>query len=136
MKRFAKKDGFTLAELLIVVAIIAVLVAVTIPVFTTQLNKAKYATDEANARSIYAELTADYLANSKQTYSVTPSSVTKGSEASVQIKNGDVIVDTFEFNGMANINITVGTTDTAPFVVIGECDQNGNKSVAFGTVAD
>ena len=30
------KKGFTLAELLIVVAIIAVLVAIAIPVFTTQ----------------------------------------------------------------------------------------------------
>ena len=35
------KKGFTLAELLIVVAIIAVLVAISIPIFTTQLNKSK-----------------------------------------------------------------------------------------------
>jgi len=48
--------GFTLAELLIVVAIIAVLVAVAIPVFTTQLEKSREATDLSNARSAYAEL--------------------------------------------------------------------------------
>lgn len=47
--------GFTLAELLIVVAIIAVLVAISIPVFTSQLEKAKEATDAANIRSAYAE---------------------------------------------------------------------------------
>ena len=35
------KNGFTLAELLIVVAIIAVLVAISIPIFTGQLEKAK-----------------------------------------------------------------------------------------------
>ena len=46
--------GFTLAELLIVVAIIAVLVAVAIPVFTTQLEKAREATDIANMRSAVA----------------------------------------------------------------------------------
>ena len=46
--------GFTLAELLIVVAIIAVLVAIAIPVFTTQLEKAREATDAANIRSAYA----------------------------------------------------------------------------------
>ena len=46
--------GFTLAELLIVVAIIAVLVAIAIPVFTTQLEKSKETTDIANLRSAYA----------------------------------------------------------------------------------
>lgn len=45
------KKGFTLAELLIVVAIIAVLVAISIPIFTAQLRKAKVATDQANARA-------------------------------------------------------------------------------------
>jgi type IV pilus assembly protein PilA len=52
------KKGFTLAELLIVVAIIAVLVAISIPVFTSQLEKARESTDEANIRAIYAELSA------------------------------------------------------------------------------
>ena len=45
------KKGFTLAELLVVVAIIGVLVAVSIPIFTSQLRKAKVATDQANARA-------------------------------------------------------------------------------------
>ena len=43
MKKNTK--GFTLAELLIVVAIIAVLVAISIPVFTSQLHKARVAAD-------------------------------------------------------------------------------------------
>ncbi|MDD3218408.1 MAG: prepilin-type N-terminal cleavage/methylation domain-containing protein [Lachnospiraceae bacterium] len=38
-KRLKENKGFTLAELLIVVAIIAVLVAVSIPIFTTQLER-------------------------------------------------------------------------------------------------
>ena len=37
-----KRKGFTLAELLIVVAIIAVLVAIGIPIFTSQLEKSRY----------------------------------------------------------------------------------------------
>ena len=55
--------GFTLAELLIVVAIIAVLVAVAIPVFTTQLEKTRQATDLANIRSSYAGAVAEALTN-------------------------------------------------------------------------
>lgn len=57
------KKGFTLAELLIVVAIIAVLVAISIPIFSAQLEKSREATDEANIRSAYAEVSADMLTN-------------------------------------------------------------------------
>ena len=60
MKKNNKK-GFTLAELLIVVAIIAVLVAIAIPVFTSQLEKSREATDQANLRSLYAETVAAVL---------------------------------------------------------------------------
>ena len=54
MKKLNKK-GFTLAELLIVVAIIAVLVAISIPIFSSQLEKAREAVDAANIRAAYAE---------------------------------------------------------------------------------
>lgn len=60
MKKLNKK-GFTLAELLIVVAIIAVLVAIAIPVFSAQLEKSREATDLANIRGAYSELVSDYL---------------------------------------------------------------------------
>lgn len=55
------KKGFTLAELLVVVAIIGVLVAISIPIFTAQLEKAREATDVANLRAAYAEGTAEVL---------------------------------------------------------------------------
>lgn len=55
------KKGFTLAELLIVVAIIAVLVAIAIPVFSSQLEKARQATDAANLRAAYAEASVKVL---------------------------------------------------------------------------
>ena len=55
------KKGFTLAELLIVVAIIAVLVAIAIPIFTSQLEKSRDAVSISNIRAAYAEASAAYL---------------------------------------------------------------------------
>ena len=62
MKKTNKK-GFTFAELLVVVAIIAVLVAIAIPIFSSQLEKAREATDAANLRAAYAEVSADAVLN-------------------------------------------------------------------------
>ncbi len=53
MKKMNKK-GFTLAELLIVIAIIAILIAIAIPAFGGALENAKRQTDHANIRSAYA----------------------------------------------------------------------------------
>ena len=61
------KKGFTLAELLIVVAIIAVLVAIAIPIFVNQLEKSREATDAANIRSAYAVVQSSALLQNTQT---------------------------------------------------------------------
>ena len=55
------KSGFTIMEMLIVVAIIAVLVAIAIPTFNGSLHKAKVAADWANLRAFYAEIQLDYM---------------------------------------------------------------------------
>lgn len=55
------KEGFTLAELLVVVAILGILVTISIPLFTAQIAKARKATNEANVRAAKAAAVADYL---------------------------------------------------------------------------
>lgn len=61
MKNKNNRKGFTLAELLIVVAIIAVLVAISIPIFHAQLRKARLATNQANGRAAFSAAEAAYL---------------------------------------------------------------------------
>mgnify|MGYP004717467401 CR=1 FL=1 len=65
MRKMKNKKGFTLMEMLIVVAIIAILIAIAIPTFASSLNKARVATDEANIRSGYASVMAQVLTDDK-----------------------------------------------------------------------
>lgn len=53
--------GFTLMELLIVIAIISVLVAIAIPMFSSQLEKGREVTDLANVRAAYAQVSTEAM---------------------------------------------------------------------------
>ena len=106
--------GFTLAELLIVVAIIAVLVAIAIPVFTSQLEKSREATDIANVRSAYATVVAAYLVDGKtpSTIAVPAKQTVAGwqteSGGRIEYMNGS-IASTFPYSAqLAGANYVVG----------------------------
>ncbi len=61
--KLKKQGGFTLVEMLIVVAIIAILIAVSIPMVNNALERTKHATDAANERAAKAEILLCYLAD-------------------------------------------------------------------------
>ena len=60
MKKMNKK-GFTLIEMLVVIAIIAVMVSIIIPTVMNSTNKANAAATAANLRSLKAEITTSIL---------------------------------------------------------------------------
>ena len=57
-----KKKGFTLAELLVVVAILSALVAIALPLFLKQKYEANLKADQTYVKSAKAEAVAEYLA--------------------------------------------------------------------------
>ena len=59
--KLSKNGGFTLVEMLIVVAIIAILIAISIPLFSSTLERARHGVDQANMRNAISMGTLEYM---------------------------------------------------------------------------
>ncbi len=75
-EKFRKNEGFTLVEMLIVVAIIAILIAVSIPMVASSLEKSRHAVDQANVRDAIALASIEYLTDENVSKSTTPKEYT------------------------------------------------------------
>ena len=122
MKKIKNTKGFTLMEMLIVVAIIAILIAIAIPTFTAQLEKAREAADIANIRSTYSEAMVAYLEGNGT------AAVTKPTAKMTQTKKGWDSVEWPDYLGTANkpeptkgqtVTVTVAADGTVSCAVTG-----------------
>lgn len=119
-----RNRGFTLMEMLIVVAIIAVLAAVAIPVFNGSLHKAKVAADMANVRAYYAELQTQYITTGKY--------IDIGNEPLQNVRRYITFLDgtTVQMQaGMvsAMLDREPGTNEPVGYQVYYECDKGDHK---------
>ena len=113
LKKFTNKKGFTLMEMLIVVAIIAILVAIAIPTFTGQLEKSRQATDVANIRAAYAEANVKYLSDGATGEATTPELKSKDfSKLDTETKIGDKTLAEIKEKVGTGKKVKVTVTDT------------------------
>ena len=77
--KLKRQGGFTLVEMLIVVAIIAILIAVSIPLVNGALEKARDATDQANERAAKAEVLLYFTGVTEDTLTINGTDYTAGS---------------------------------------------------------
>lgn len=89
--KLSKNGGFTLVEMLIVVAIIAILIAVSIPLVASALEKARDATDQANERAAKAEATLVYMGAVAHPYTTTYTSGTETGDMYYNATTGKMV---------------------------------------------
>ncbi len=128
----SSKKGFTLAELLIVVAIIGVLVGISIPIFTTQLEKSREATDIANMRAAKAAITAKYLDDSATGtfYYDAEAGVIKTAAPSVKYGKGTTAVGS-DANKFAGYTATTEAKDKVIKIVVSVNDTTKDAEFAY-----
>jgi prepilin-type N-terminal cleavage/methylation domain-containing protein len=130
--RYKNKCGFTLAELLVVVAIIGVLVSVSIPIFASQTAKAKLAADQANMRSAKAAAVTEYLLGPSQEDKIYYYDASSGT-----VKDSSTGIKGY---GQSTVNVKDGNTDAgipnngkAAGIVKVTVKADGTQSVTWST---
>ena len=123
------RGGFTLAELLVVVAIVAVLVAIAVPVFTSSMDSANKATEYANIRSVRAAGVTEILAGTTAGLSKTgPWNATAAVDAKGNITNLTIGDGAATKEGYTTGSVTDGGTVAATITDISTSSSSSSSS--------
>lgn len=139
-KKMKKQGGFTLVEMLIVVAIIAILIAVSIPLVTGALDRAREATDAANVRAAKAEMTILYLSENADAIAGTTMAYDANSGSLKKLENAGSITGYGKVTTNTNniIYVKYNTTDNVVqylWAAAGTSEPSGTWSSELPTVS-
>lgn len=110
--KLKKRGGFTLIEMLLVVAIVAILVVISIPMMNSSLDEARKAADDANERAAKAEAAIVWLTEEEQ-------------------KDFEKL-----YNAEKGILVDKGTTGLKAYGKYTKADENRDNQVVQVTVKD
>ena len=137
------RKGFTLIEMLVVIAIIAVLVAIIIPTVTSATTKANAATDAANLRGIMGVANTELVQNKTDVAAtfaaLTPfeCSTFPGATPYIYYVNPGFIVAYFDNGGSYyTIDSFAQTADTGEAPVAGTLPAGGTSYRVGGSTGD
>lgn len=114
------KKGFTLIEMLVVIAIIAILVSIIIPVVANSTEKASAATNAANLRSVKAEWLINKMTMDNPTSSMPESKAVKSLNVAAGLTP---TIDYDEATGELVVTYGDATIDDFAKVAAGKTDE-------------
>ena len=86
-------------------------------------DDARHVADKEKAQSIYYEMLADYWTNGgnhSSYFSLSKKNIYEGSKETITVKYSDLSEHKYNFYGSRSISFILGTSNTAPGVVIGD----------------
>ena len=130
--KLSKNGGFTLVEMLIVVAIIAILVAVSMPLVGSALESAREATDAANERAFKGALVSSYLLTEAEMMEAGAVPVSADTVYAYDAVNGKISADKIT-NGYGQSESTGGssTVDCKGKVLYGKVSTTGEVTMGW-----
>ena len=124
LKKRSKK-GFTLIELVVVIAILGILAAILVPVISGFIETANQATDNANARLVYQAAAMWFAANSPS--ATTALTCSSGTEAT----NISTYLGLTAFPVTRSVLFNSGASFTASVTSAGEITVTAGAGVSY-----
>jgi type IV pilus assembly protein PilA len=117
-----RQEGFSLAEVLVVVLIIGVLAAIALPAFLGQTGKARDSSTKADARNLLTQVQACFVPEEDYTKCDSESDLSHGGAEPIGLAYG---------GAGGQVEVTAATTDT--FTIIGHSASGNNFRIVHGT---
>lgn len=127
MKKNINKFGFTLIEMLVVIAIVAVLVSVVVPAITNSNQQAKAAADAANLRSVLSVLNIEVVNGESTVPEIINASINPNSK----LDPDAVLQAVFDAPGFIEVFYVNGDTYYS-LDYLSEVAINGESSISTG----
>ena len=122
-KNNKSRKGFTIVELVIVIAVIAILAGVLIPTFSGVVTKADESAALQAARNEYTEYMVDHAKDGNDDF------IVKGNSKYFVVENGTMKQTAYDTFAAAKNGFTGVTGDAPTYTVSGNEAQSGDVSV-------